>query len=115
MNTKSSIQLMIESINTRNDIKEGICNLMDKYNIKDNIFVYNNGLKEATQGYFSIMKESDNLIDILDSYMVESKNNICGIRVVNNEMFQLGRIHKSIIECDRDCNILDIDLKKDVR
>lgn len=115
MNTKSSIQLMIESINIRNNIKESMNNLMNKYNIKDNIFIYTDSLQEATRGYFSILLESNKLDDILEKYTLESQKGLCGIRVINNNEYQLGRIYNFLSECDKEYKILDIDSEINVR
>lgn len=108
MFTKSKIQQITESIQLKSEFKEGLEALMEKYNIQDSIFVTSNHQTcEVTKGYFAISKEFDNLKDAINEC------NICreGIRVINNEKFQVGFISNLLSACPKDSKILDITQK----
>lgn len=105
MYTKSIIQQTIEAFNAKEEYKNSIISLMEKYNIEDNVFVINNKkLYEATKGYFEIIATYDSL----DKAVSECNTNMC-IRVINNTLFQTGLIRKTISECSEDNQVLDLD------
>lgn len=105
MFTKSKIQQITESIQLRNEFKEGLENIMEKYNIQDSIFVsINHQTCEVTKGYFAISKEFDNLKDAINECNLNNE----GIRVINNEKFQVGTISNLLSACPKDSKILDI-------
>lgn len=111
MYTKSLIQQTIESIRAKDNLKAGIAQLMEKYNIEDSVFVLKNGfLHEAVEGYFVTEKEYDNL----DVAVSECDINTMGIRVTGNS-FQTGKLYKSILECDTDKKVFDLKRLEDVR
>lgn len=108
MFTKSRIQQITESIQSKNNFKEGLDQLMEKYNIQDSIFVSLKGqAQEVTRGYFAITKEYNNLQDAIN----ECDTRIEGIRIINNEKFQRGQVVGVLSACPKDCEILDINQK----
>ena len=98
MLTKSKIQLIREGLETLNDFRIGLENLMEKYNIQDSIFGYSNkGVYEVSNGYFEILQEYDNLKDaVRECYNSLDKK---AIRIVNNNKFEVGEIHMLRSEC----------------
>ena len=98
MLTKSKIQLIREGLDTLNDFRTGLENLMEKYNIQDSIFGYsNNGVYEVSNGYFEILQEYDNLKDaVRECYNSLDKK---AIRIINNNKFEVGEIHSLRSEC----------------
>lgn len=107
MFTKSKIQLIKESIEIANDYKESLNNLMDKYNIEDNIFIYKSGkLFEVTQGYFIENKEYTNLTDAIYDCLIDHNQNM-GIRIIENQKFIVGIIQNTIPD-KYDQKVLDI-------
>lgn len=98
MLTKSKIQLIREGLETLNDFRIGLENLMEKYNIQDSIFGYsNNGVYEVSNGYFEILQEYDNLKDaVKECYNSLDKK---AIRIIDNNKFEVGEIHMLRSEC----------------
>ena len=103
MFTKSKIQQILEEREFKCKFLESLQYIMDKYTIEDSIFSYSGKLNEATNGYFEIDSEYSSVKEAIDNY-----ENGMGIRVINNETFQLGRLHKFISECDKEKSIMDI-------
>lgn len=114
MLTKSKIQLVRESLELANNYKESLNNLIDKYMIEDNIFIYkNNQLFEVTEGYFEIINTFDNIHDAVKECLLD--NTMKGIRVIKNSTFEVGYIKRLLSECGKDSKILDIDRLEKVR
>lgn len=112
MYTKSLIQQHIENLHIKESFNDGLSSLMEKYNIKDNIFVINNGVvKEVTKGYFIIEKECDNL----DEAIRECDIRNMGIRIINNKIFQVGNIYTNLSQCPKESSIFDINTLNNVR
>ena len=86
MYTKSKIQQTLELIEMKQNFKEAVNNILEKYQVEDSIFTWNKWLNEATRGYFVVEGEFDNLNDAI------SKGGMT-IRVINNEKFQTGTIY----------------------
>ena len=108
MQTKSNIQLIREACELANNYKDGLNNLMEKYNIEDSIFVYKNSqVFEVTKGYFESVKEYDNLADAVRECW--GQFDTMGIRIQNNSIFEVGRIRKFVNECTTGSKILSID------
>ena len=112
MQTKSNIQLIRESIALKEGFRDSISNIMDKYTIEDSVFTWRNGLYECTDGYFEVISEHANLDEAV-------KNAVCtvtsGIRVINNEQFQVGIIRNRISECDDSNKVFDLKRLENVR
>jgi hypothetical protein len=107
MQTKSNIQLIQEKIAQKQNFQDGLERLMESWNIKDNVFVLKNGkLTEASKGYFEIVSEYDKIEDAIRSVNPVSQ----GIRIMNNEKFQVGNIHNYIAECEDTSKVLDLDV-----
>lgn len=107
MQTKSNIQLIQEKIELKRNFKEGLVNLMEKFNIPNNIFVIRNGkLTEASKGYFEIVSDYNSIEEAISNINPATQ----GIRIINNEKFQIGNIHKYISECEDTSNVLDLDV-----
>ena len=106
MLTRSKIQLIKEGIELANSFKDNLNDIMDKYLIEDNIFVYrDNKVFEVTSGYFEVLKEFDNLNEAISFCNLNNS----GVRIIDNSRFIIGKIHKVISECNRDNQILDIE------
>lgn len=110
MYTKSQIQQIIDSKNILESFQNGLVNLLDKYMIEDSIFVATpttNGsitTNELTAGYFEQISEHDNLNDALKNFNI----NECGIRIVNNNKYYVGKIHKNLSQCKDLENVYDV-------
>ena len=112
MYTKSIIQQTIEVLRAKENYKAAIENLMARYNIEDSVFVLKNGfLHEAVEGYFTV----ESIYDSLEKAISECDINTMGIRVMNNKIFQTGKIHRNISECDADKTVFDLDRLEDIR
>lgn len=97
--TKSKIQLIKESYELQSNYREGLMNLMEKYNIVDNIFTFKNGqIFEATKGYFIKKNEYQSLDEALNGCNHLFDN--MGIRIINNNTFELGEIKTTLSECN---------------
>ena len=105
MYTKSIIQQTVESLRAKENFKMAIENLMEKYNIEDSVFILKNGfLYEAVEGYFNV----DFVYDSLDKAISESDINTMAIRVMNNKIFQTGKLYKTLSECSENSQVLDL-------
>ena len=105
MYTKSKIQQVLESVHVKNNLKEGLKNLMDKYNIEDSVFtIYNNNIVEVTKGYCVLKEEFNNLDEAI------SKGNV--IRVINNSKFYVVEHYNKLSDCPKDSQIFDIEQLK---
>jgi hypothetical protein len=105
MFTKSKIQQILESREHINNFSESLSYIMEKYNIEDSIFIYSNGsAKEVTKGYFEVICEYNSIKEAAKDIDL----NTMGIRIINNDKFQLGNVKKLISECDREKTIMDI-------
>lgn len=105
MYTRSKIQQVLESVQIKNNLKEGLKNIMDKYNIEDSIFtIYNNNVVEVTKGYCVLKEEFDNLDEAI------SKGNI--IRVINNSKFYVVECYNKLADCPHNSQIFDIEQLK---
>lgn len=105
MYTKSIIQQTIEALRAKENFKAAIENLMEKYNIEDSVFVLKNGfLCEATEGYFNV----EFVYDSLDKAISESNVNNLAVRVMNNNVFQTGKLYNTLSECKEDSSVLDL-------
>lgn len=114
MQTKSNIQLIREACELANNYRDGLVNIMEKYTIEDSIFVYRNGqVFEATKGYFEIVKEYDNITDAIRE--CRGKFNTMGIRIINNDHFEVGILHDNLSECSKENKVLCIDNLETVR
>ena len=105
MYTKSIIQQTVENLKAKDNYRSAIEDLMEKYNIEDSVFVFKNGsLYEATEGYFNV----DSVYDSLTRAISESDINTMAIRVMNNKIFQTGKLYKTISECSEDSQVFDL-------
>ena len=80
----------------KSDFKDSLVNLMEKYNIKDSIFGYNGKLNEVCNGYFAPETSYDNLNEAISNL----PNFNYGVRIINNEKFEIGKVHKFLSECE---------------
>jgi hypothetical protein len=100
--TKSKIQMIKENLNYKDNFRNAIDSLMEKYTIEDSIFTYKNELFEVTRGYFDHVNNYNSLNEAI--------NNIGDgmvIRVKNNQEFEIGYLRTYLNECKSD-RILDI-------
>ena len=113
MYTKSIIQQNVELLNAKNNFRTAIESLMNKYIIEDSVFVTHKSgnIYEVTKGYFVTENEYNNLQEAISACDI---NNM-GIRVKNNEIFQIGTLHLSLNECDENKNVFDLNHLETVR
>ena len=105
MYTKSIIQQAVESLKAKDNYRASIESLMEKYNIEDSVFILKNGfLHEVVEGYFNV----DSVYDSLEKAISESNINNMAIRVMNNKIFQTGKVYKTLSECKEDSQVLDL-------
>ena len=110
MQTKSNIQLIRESLALKEGFRNSISNIMDKYTIEDSVFTWKNGLYECTDGYFEVISEHTTLEEA-----IKETTSASGIRVINNENFQVGIIRNRISECDDSNKVFDLKRLENVR
>lgn len=104
MNTKSKIQLISEEFELKNMFSESLQDMMEKYIIEDSVFVFNEGqLKEVVKGYFVIDKDVLNIREAVRSINMNNG----AVRIKNNKL-QVGVVYKTLSECPRDKQIMDI-------
>lgn len=116
MNTRSSIAYMIDIIENISSMNKQIHDLMENYQIKDNIFVFkNNVLEEIVSGYFQVIEESNDINELVKKYFTESIKQQKGIRIIDNNTYQLGVVYRYLNECSEDQQIFDIECNKNVR
>jgi hypothetical protein len=114
MQTKSNIQLIREACEYASNYKDALNNLMDKFTIEDSVFVCKNGkVYEATQGYFELVAEYDNLNEAIKSCW--GKFDTMGVRIEDNKKFSVGNIHKFINECSEDSKVFCISNFQSIR
>lgn len=106
--TRSKIQLIKENLNYKDNFRNAINSLMERYTVEDSIFTYKNELFEVTKGYF----------DHINTYnsLNEAMNNIgkdMVLRVKNNQEFEIGYVKTYLNECQSD-KIFDINSIKEI-
>lgn len=95
MNVVSNIYNMLNFIETKSEFKDGLNNLMEKYNIEDSIFAFSNGtVNEVCRGYFVESNEYEDLNEAINNM---ADLNQC-IRIINNEKFVLGSVYTTLNE-----------------
>ena len=105
MYTKSIIQQTLETLRAKDSYKIALESLMEKYTIEDSVFVLKNGfLHEAVEGYFNVEAVYDSLEKAISDFNI---NNMA-IRVMNNKVFQTGKLYRNISECSEDSQVLDL-------
>lgn len=106
MYTKNRIQQILEFNEYKFNFIQSLQNIMEKYTITDSIFFVKNGkVSEAVNGYFEVIDECQTLKDAVN----KCDMSCMGIRIINNDKFQVGNIKQYISECDRSKTIMDID------
>lgn len=107
---KSKIQMIQESIAYKHQVMESLNDLMKEFTISDNIFMCapkNNNrypILEVTNGYFEILNEYNDL----NEAMINFEPNTQGIRIINNEKFQIGYLKYTLSECNKEHKIIDL-------
>ena len=103
MYTKSKIQVLNEAIRVRNEFKDALNDVMDKFVVEDAIFAYHNGrVVEVVDGYFCPQNEYKDLYEAVSSGINK------GVRVINNETFVSGDIYEMLCMCPEGSKIVDI-------
>lgn len=111
MYTKSIIQQTVEAIRAKDNFRTALEQLMEKYNIEDSVFVMKNGfLNEAVDGYFVV----ENNYESLDEAVSACDMRTMGIRILGG-IFQTGKIHNRISECESGKKVFDLSRLEDVR
>ena len=118
MQTKSKIKLIKESNEIRENFKNQLSDLIEKYIVKDSIFYLSNNytINEAITGYFSINGEFDSLQEAFNDLakMSDEINLLQSIRIINNEKFQTGVLAEKIEDTNSE-KVIDIYTGKNVR
>ena len=108
MNTKSKIQLIKENIEIKENFKNSINGLIDKYNIVDNVFVSKSGKTfEALDGYFVVKNEYETFDEAMNDF-----TDGLAIRIENNKKFTTGTLYEKLSECPEGSKVLDINTEK---
>lgn len=111
MYTKSIIQQTVEALRAKDNFRVAIEQLLEKYNIEDSVFVMKNGtLYEAVDGYFVV----ENNYESLNEAVSNCDMRCMGIRVLGG-IFQTGKIHNQISECEQGKRVFDLSRLEDVR
>lgn len=109
MYTKSKIQLIKESLSKKHDFECGLTELMDKYNITDAIFVIRENINEVKLGYFDTVASYDTLNEAIKNCDINTQ----GIRIIENNEYQVGTICNNLSQCNSD-KIIDIETLKEI-
>lgn len=105
MNTKSYIQLQVESIEERGKFAKDITNILEKFKIIDGVFgVANNRTFELSTGYFVEEKTFENIFDLIK----EMDQKTQAVRITENK-FILGNIFSSLSDINTEKNIFSIE------
>jgi hypothetical protein len=111
MYTKSIIQQAVESLRAKDNFRVAIEQLMEKYNIEDSVFVMKNGfLHEVVEGYFAV----EGNYESLNEAVADCDMRTMGVRVLGG-IFQTGKIHNRISECESGKKVFDLSRLEDVR
>jgi len=87
MQTKSKLQLIKEEFDTKQEFKENLVHLTDKYLVEDSVFGLNGkNITEYRKGYFAVSGEYDNLDEAIKNFSIGDS-----IRIVENSTFQVGK------------------------
>lgn len=111
MNTKSNIQLVIETENIKNRFKRTIKNISESYTVKGNVFMidYRKNPVELVDGYFVECKEFDNLDDCIKEMKLNQAVSI------NENKFILGDVKEHLEDCEEGKKVMDVEYLKYVR
>jgi hypothetical protein len=111
MYTKSIIQQKVEDLKVKDNFRTAIEQLLEKYNIEDSVFTMRNGfLHEVVEGYFVV----ENNFDSLDEAVSSCDLRTMGVRVLGG-VFQIGKLHNRISECESEKKVFDLSRLEDVR
>lgn len=104
MYTKSIIQQTVEKIQAKNNFRVALEQLLEKYNVEDSVFVMKNGvLHEVVEGYFAIEGNYETLTEAISACDMSCM----GVRILGG-IYQTGKIHTRISECESDKKIFDL-------
>lgn len=105
MNTKSYIQLQVESIEERGKFANDITSILEKYRIIDGVFgIQNNNTYELSRGYFVETKEFDDILDLIK----EMDQRYQAVRIVENK-FKLGNVYATITDAPASAKLFSIE------
>lgn len=111
MFTKSLIQQKLEMVRLLESFKKSLNGMMDQYIIENAFFgISNQGMYEATKGYFVASKEYDNL----DEAVRDMKCNQF-IQVLENKKFVVGDINSQLSNCPEESHVYDVEFLCEVR
>ena len=111
MYTKSIIQQTVESLRAKDNFRVALEQLLEKYNVEDSVFVMKNGvLHEAVDGYFEVDSNFETLTEAISACDM----GCMGIRILGG-IFQTGKIHYRISECEPGKKVFDLSRLEDVR
>ena len=113
MYTKSLIQQHREILNIKESLVDNLNELMDKYNVVDNIFKINERLSptEVESGYFVPSATFDTIEEAVKNMDVVKDS----VRIQYNKLFTVGRTFKMLSECSDYPQIFDIKSSQNVR
>lgn len=111
MYTKSIIQQTVEKLQAKDNFRTALEQLMEKYNVVDSVFVMKNGtLHEVVNGYYTI----EGNYETLDEAVRYCDMTCMGIRILGG-IFQVGKIHNRLSECESDKKVFDLSRLEDVQ
>ena len=104
MDTKSYIQRVIEETNRKDQFRQSLSLLIEKYDVCGNVFAMDRrgGYTECVSGYFCEGKTFESLAEC-----VREMRDGQAIRI-NKNQFILGTLHNTLSECEEG-KVLDIE------
>lgn len=100
MNTKSTIQIIAEQIELKNQFFEHLTSLCESYTIENNVFVCNEhgNAQELKEGYYGELKAYDSLKDLKEDFNPYMQ----GIRVCEDKYY-VGNLYSKLSDVKEDC------------
>jgi len=110
MNTKSYIQRVIEETNRRDQFRQSLSLLVEKYDVCGNVFAMNRrgGYVELVSGYFNEEKVFESLTECVREMKAGQ-----AIRI-NKNQFILGSVYETLAEC-KEGKVLDLERLQYIR
>lgn len=104
MNTKSAIQLVCETLEARNQFRNNLIELTEKYDVQNNVFACerNGELQELTEGYFGEVSTFYSLDEALEECNIFTQ----GIWIHNGK-YTVGNLYRNLSDVKEE-NVLDL-------
>lgn len=105
MQTKSKLQLIKEEFNIKEQFKDKLTYLTDKYLVEDSVFKLDgSNSTECRNGYFAIVAEYNSLDEAMKNFSIGDS-----IRIIENTAFQVGKTFDKLSKIDESYSkVMDI-------